>query len=155
MTRAPRKPLSGDYKVGYGRPPSNTRFRKGVSGNPKGRPRGVTTARLKKLALQEAYRSIPVREGDEVFVLPAIRAVIRQQFRLAFRGNGPALRAVIGMVHTFEQEAVQGATAATEGTQNYSDEDRARALVALLERTKHIRAMVAKDGNGNSDQGAS
>ena len=29
-----------DYQVGRGRPPEHTRFRKGQSGNPKGRPKG-------------------------------------------------------------------------------------------------------------------
>ena len=29
-----------DYEVGYGKPPLHTRFEKGQSGNPKGRPRG-------------------------------------------------------------------------------------------------------------------
>ena len=29
-----------DDAVGYGRPPVSTRFRKGQSGNPRGRPRG-------------------------------------------------------------------------------------------------------------------
>jgi len=30
-----------DYEVGYGRPPRRTRFTKGQSGNPRGRPRGA------------------------------------------------------------------------------------------------------------------
>lgn len=31
--------MSGDEPVGYGNPPASTRFRKGQSGNPKGRPK--------------------------------------------------------------------------------------------------------------------
>ena len=31
--------MSG-YKVGYGKPPKATQFRKGKSGNPRGRPKG-------------------------------------------------------------------------------------------------------------------
>jgi Family of unknown function (DUF5681) len=31
--------MSG-YKVGYGKPPKTTRFKKGKSGNPGGRPKG-------------------------------------------------------------------------------------------------------------------
>jgi Family of unknown function (DUF5681) len=32
---------AGDYKVGYKKPPLHTRFKKGQSGNPRGRPRGA------------------------------------------------------------------------------------------------------------------
>jgi hypothetical protein len=45
MTRRSRNSSAGDCAVGYGKPPTRTRFRKGVSGNPGGRPRGITAGR--------------------------------------------------------------------------------------------------------------
>src|SRR6266566_3065012 len=40
-----RRPMADDekpdYEVGYGKPPLHTRFKKGQSGNPRGRPRGA------------------------------------------------------------------------------------------------------------------
>jgi hypothetical protein len=37
-----QSPASAEYAVGYGKPPLHTRFRKGRSGNPAGRPRRRT-----------------------------------------------------------------------------------------------------------------
>lgn len=41
------------YAVGYGKPPAHTRFAKGRSGNPSGRPRGTSLAALLRTALDE------------------------------------------------------------------------------------------------------
>ncbi len=43
-----------DYTVGYGKPPVQTRFQKGRSGNPKGRPRkSKNSATIVKAILEE------------------------------------------------------------------------------------------------------
>jgi hypothetical protein len=50
----------GEYVVGYGRPPTHTRFRKGQSGNPRGRPKRTPPLPDLKTMLINALNSIVV-----------------------------------------------------------------------------------------------
>ena len=43
-------PTRANYRIGYGKPPKESRFQPGQSGNPRGRPRG---AKNKRPALNE------------------------------------------------------------------------------------------------------
>ena len=104
MTSSGKEPPADERKVGYAKLPVHTRFRKGKSGNPGGRPRGMTAGRARALALKEAYRLVNVREGDNVITLPAIQAILRSQIALAAKGNGPAQRSVIEAVQAIERE---------------------------------------------------
>jgi len=99
--------------VGYANPPAEHRFKKGFSGNPNGRPRGIkrqatlprSGARAANdILLQEAYRSVSVREGDRVIELPAIQAVFRAMGVSAMKGNRFAQRTLAELVRTVEQE---------------------------------------------------
>jgi hypothetical protein len=145
MTRPPKKASSGHYKVGYGRPPSETRFRKGASGNPGGRPRGMTAGRAKRLALQEAYRPVRVQEGDKVRTLPTIQAVMRQQARSAAKGNGPAQRHFIDRVQAIEQEASLTHKGDAENPMlgPVTDADRTKALVSFLQDNPEVLKILA------------
>ncbi len=127
------------YEVGYGKPPKHKQFRKGQSGNPGGRPRGVTALRAKALALEEAYRMVTVQDGDDAVALPAIQAIMRSQIAAAAKGNGPAQRAVIAAVREIEQQVDQEIAerdAALEAARKRSDPgsyiDAARRIAFLL-----------------------
>lgn len=85
------------YDVGYRRPPTEHRFRKGQSGNPGGRPRGAKNRpkvdngfgmrAAEEYLRHEAYRPVRIREGDELIELPAIQAVFRAMGVAAMKGN--------------------------------------------------------------------
>jgi hypothetical protein len=136
MTFHGKKAPTNDHEVGYGKPPVHTRFRKGQSGNPGGRPRGITAGRAKALQLKEAYRSVNVREGDKVITLPAYQAILRSQVALAAKGNGPAQRALIETVQAIERE-IEAQVAASESAQDktpaMSDLESARRIAFALE----------------------
>ncbi|KUJ76889.1 hypothetical protein AVO45_10370 [Ruegeria marisrubri] len=82
------------YDVGYGKPPKDTRFKAGQSGNPKGRPRGAKNKRpgmheerMKDLILDEAYRDITIREGHRSVTIPMAQAVMRSLAVNAAKGQ--------------------------------------------------------------------
>lgn len=82
------------YEVGYAKPPEDTRFRKGVSGNPRGRPKGaknklpaLNEERMKGIILEEAYRTITVRDGTRNVTVPIARAVLRSLAVNAVKGQ--------------------------------------------------------------------
>lgn len=137
MTRPPRRPSAGDYQVGYGKPPRHARFRPGVSGNPRGRPRGACAGRADRLALKEIYRLITVREGEQTLTLPTIQAMMRQLGRIALKGNGPALRTYFGIVQAIEQRiAMQAVETADKSQIPVRDEDRLNAFMAFVSKTR-------------------
>jgi hypothetical protein len=135
------------YAVGYGRPPKHTRFRKGVSGNPRGGSRAQTAARARALALKEAYRLVTVREGDNVMSLPAIQAVMRSQVALAVKGNGPAQCAMIAAIHALEQELATEAETQEEAAIDRMSYTEAARRIAFILRLAYEEKGAPMPGN--------
>lgn len=73
------------YEVGFRKPPKETQFSKGVSGNQAGRPRGSGAARksLKEILLEK----MPVRKGDRIVNLPIYEVLVTNLVNQAMRGN--------------------------------------------------------------------
>ena len=94
----------------YRKPPVEYQFKKGQSGNPKGRPKkkefdpasstmgGGIQDRLDAIALTEATRMIAVREGDKVTEMPAMQALIRSMFRAAAQGDSKTGRQLLEII---------------------------------------------------------
>jgi hypothetical protein len=91
-----RKPTgAGEYSVGYGRPPLESRFVKGRSGNLNGRPKGQKN--LKTLVRQAMTAPISVREGSRKKRVPKLEAVVLRQMQAALKGSDRSAMALLRM----------------------------------------------------------
>ena len=80
--------MPADYEVGFGRPPSHTRFQKGRSGNPKGRPKGARN--LATDLAEELGEVIEVRENGTVRRITKQRAMLKSLAAQTLKGNARA-----------------------------------------------------------------
>ena len=113
-----RLPDQGTYEVGFGKPPVETQFKPGQSGNPRGRPKGSTSQkpglaeeRIKTLVLEEAYRTIPILDKGRRLNIPMMRAVLRAVATNAAKGNN---RAAILFTSLVERTEAANKTLASE-----------------------------------------
>jgi hypothetical protein len=77
--------MSRDYEVGYGRPPKHSRFEKGKSGNPKGRPKGAKNiATIMNAALAE---KVTVRANGRTRRMTRGQCLVEVAFQEFLKGN--------------------------------------------------------------------
>jgi hypothetical protein len=100
--REPPDDLPTPYAVGYGKPPVATRFQKGKSGNPNGRPRrvpltssGISDDSFAGLFLRIIEQPVTIREGDQTREISMSEAVSKAIFKSALGGNNRAQRQVV------------------------------------------------------------
>lgn len=77
-----------DYRVGYGRPPKHTQFKKGQSGNPRGRPR--RSKNIATLVGRELDERQPVLIGDKQTILTKREIWVKAVVGKAIRGDAKA-----------------------------------------------------------------
>jgi hypothetical protein len=92
-----------DVKIGYGSPPHRTRFRPGVSGNPKGRPKWSEAGQLTGLLGKEIFRPIRIQENGNTTSMPALQIGLRRLVMLAAKGDSAAIMTMVKLAQFLEQ----------------------------------------------------
>ncbi len=96
MGKRQRPPGIKDYVVGYGRPPEETRFQHGRSGNPKGRPRKPKTVAA---VIEEALsKRVKVQENGRSRSLSAEEVIVRRLVHDAAKGDSRAVRMLFTLI---------------------------------------------------------
>ena len=97
-----KKKTSGDYDVGYGKPPKHTRFKKGHSGNPKGRPKGSRnfSSDVKKILKQP----VRVSTGGKTKTVSTQFAALQRLREKALNGNDRPLERLFGFARAYNDE---------------------------------------------------
>jgi Family of unknown function (DUF5681) len=97
MRRSP--PKSSRYAVGYRRPPKSTQFKRGKSGNPKGRPAG--NKHVASVLLNVIGQKITVTENGRTRRLPAVEVMLRRLANDAMRNEPRALKLMLSLIDRY------------------------------------------------------
>lgn len=125
----PDDPKTG-YEVGYGRPPRHTRFEKGRSGNPRGRPRGAKN--LKTLLADALNETVIVAENGRRRKISKRAAIVTQLVNRSAKPDLRALKIVLDLLCHFEPA---DESASSETSITATDEKVIEQLKARLARS--------------------
>jgi Family of unknown function (DUF5681) len=135
----PKEP--DDYEVGYGKPPKGGQFKKGVSGNPSGRPKKPSD--FGSELLQELNSLVTFNENGQQKVMKKSKLVTRQFVNKAASGNLPAARFV------FKWGLQAQATAAEQHQRSQNNQKTKAEDLSDEELALFIRASLKKPIPGN------
>lgn len=137
--------MPNDYEVGYGKPPKDTRFKKGRSGNPRGRPK--SSRNLKTVLLTEQAATIAVRVGKRVRRISKLEAMAMRMMAKALEGDVRSAEFIAK--HTAEHGEDLGGGENVEVTLSNSDK-------AILQRheARVARRLISKGQIGRRSESA-
>jgi Family of unknown function (DUF5681) len=103
MAKKRRNVMSTARKVGRGNPPKHTQFRKGTSGNPKGRPKG--SKNLTTYLMEAARDQVTATVGGKARKISKIQATAMQLATKAAGGDQGAIAKFLDWMDEIETRA--------------------------------------------------
>jgi hypothetical protein len=93
------RPKSATYSVGYGRPPKETQFKPGTSGNAKGRPKG--TRPIGAILQDIIQQKISVTEGGKTRRITTLEVMFRRLANDAMRSDQKAIKLLLSLADRY------------------------------------------------------
>ena len=141
------------YRVGYRSPPKTTQFKKGESGNPKGRPKG--SRGLQTIMVEELKSNVTIHENGRSKTVKKGEVIVKQMVNKAMAGDHKAAHLVLGVSQQHEyQESLKESSV----IETLPQEDRI-VMQSLIERmksqlgdsksTKNVKGTNGKEGGAS------
>ena len=129
-----KKPNSSGatYEVGYGKPPKANRFRKGRTGNPRGKRKGEEN--IISVFKRFVSKCVKIKDVDQVRTMSVAEAVILANYNAAVRKNPFAL----ANIYRLAEEAGEFV--------DFSDVKQVGLPILVPYRAKDIREFLAPFG---------
>ena len=122
--------MTKGYRIGYGRPPAETQFQPGQSGNPKGRAKG--SRNLLTLVQKALDETVVVNVNGNRKRISKLEAAFTQQANKAAAGDPRAIRLMLDVLGAATQQ-----DAVANGAQDLSPDARRRLNERTLEALRH------------------
>ena len=118
------------YDIGYGKPPKDTRFPKGKSGNAKGRPKGSLS--FLSIFRKVAFKSVGMMVDGKRVQVPLLEAASLQAGNKAATGDLKAYREFMRYAHLLVEEEITTGQGPTELERSHMD--------SVLRRLQRLQA---------------
>jgi hypothetical protein len=138
----PEDSKEGKYEVGYGKPPRHTRFQKGQSGNPKGRPRG--SRNLATLVEDELRERVVVNEYGRRRRITKQEAMVKHLVNKAVSGDRQLIQLLLNEIRLIEGRGESSGAAPLEE----ADQQVLRQLHERMRRLMQKSELGGKEENG-------
>jgi hypothetical protein len=110
-----------DYEVGYGKPPSSGQFKKGVSGNPAGRPK--KSSDFGSQLMRELNSPLVMNENGGRKVIRKIEGVAKQLVNKSISGHLPSSRLMLAQYQQELEKVAEQQRLANRPVSELTDEE--------------------------------
>lgn len=132
--------------VGYGNPPKASQFKKGQSGNPKGRPKAKKS--VPQLIEAALFAPVTVREGGRTRRIPTLEALLKRLRKDALEGDTKAIDRMMKLMQLQAAQAPDQIRSETPAFDPKEDQAILKEMLSWMEDESFQRDLDQPSGGG-------